>query len=134
ENMGSIDLVRTYDVKPGAEKHDTVGAQLNRDNPAVFLIDRVWPRGVAKADLPHDRWTKTAAPSTDLRKWFNHDPHKFDEFTRRYRAELDDNHEDKDLAEIVDAAKHRDIVLLYSAKDEQHNQAVVLRQWLNDKR
>jgi len=132
--MGSIDLVRTYDVKPGAEKHDTVGAQLNRDNPAVFLIDRVWPRGVAKADLPYDRWPKVAAPSTDLRKWFNHDPEKFDEFTRRYRNELDDNREDEDLAEIVDAAKHRDIVLLYSAKDEQHNQAVVLRQWLNDKR
>lgn len=132
--MGSIDLIRTYDVKPGAEKHDSVAAQLNSDNPAVFLIDRVWPRGVAKTDLPHDRWPKAAAPTTDLRKWFNHDPDKFDEFTRRYRAELDDNHEDKDLAEIVEAAKHRDIVLLYSAKDEQHNQAVVLRQWINDKR
>lgn len=132
--MGTIKLIRTYDVRPGASDHDSVSKKVDSERPSVFLIDRVWPRGVAKADLPHDRWTKTAAPSSDLRKWFNHDPDKFDKFTRRYRAELDDNREDEALAEIVDAAKHRDIVLLYSAKDEQHNQAVVLRQWINDKR
>lgn len=98
----------------------------------MFLVDRVWPRGVAKADLPHDRWLKEAGPSTELRKWFGHDPEKFDEFSTRYERELDDARED--VQPLVDAAKERDIVLLYSAKDETHNQAVVLRRWLNKKR
>lgn len=130
--MGKIDLVRTYDVRPGHDAHDRVAAALRgAEEPAVFLVDRIWPRGVAKADLPHDVWQKDAAPSTELRKWFDHDPEKFAEFTKRYRAELDDN---SAAATITAAARKRDIVLLYSAKDETHNQAVVLRQWINEKR
>lgn len=128
--MGSIDLIRTYEAKSG--KHAEINRQLGGTaRPAVFLVDRLWPRGIAKSDLPHDVWLKEAAPSTELRKWFGHDIKKFDEFSRRYREELDGN----DTAhELVTAAKARNIVLLYSAKDEAHNQAVVLRSWINSKR
>lgn len=98
----------------------------------MFLIDRIWPRGVAKTDLPYDLWLKEAAPSTELRKWFGHDPEKFEEFSRRYEAELDVA---RDAVKILlDAAKERDVVLLFSARDETHNQAVVLRKWINSKR
>lgn len=101
------------------------------ETPAVFLVDRVWPRGVSKSDLPHDVWLKEVGPSTELRKWFGHDPEKFDEFEHRYIDELEDS---SAARELLDSAKARDIVLLYSAKDEKHNQAVVLRRWINKKR
>lgn len=128
--MGSIDLIRTYNAKSD-ERAELAALLGGEKTPAVFLVDRIWPRGIAKADLPHDVWLKDAAPSTELRKWFGHDPDKFDEFGRRYRAELDKS----DAArELITAAKDRDIVLLYSAKDEEHNQAVVLRSWINSKR
>lgn len=131
--MGSISLVRVYDARSGRDEHDAVAAAATgADEPSVFLVDRVWPRGVAKDSLPHDVWEKNVAPSTELRKWFGHDPDKFDEFSERYRAELDAN---ADAAQaIVAAARKRSIVLLYSAKDEKHNQAVVLRRWINAKK
>lgn len=98
----------------------------------MFLIDRIWPRGIAKADLLCDLWLKEAAPSTDLRKWFGHDPERFEEFSRRYEKELDEAHDAVKL--LLSAAKERDVMLLFSAKDETHNQAVVLRKWINSKR
>ncbi|MDG3012535.1 DUF488 family protein [Rhodococcus sp. D2-41] len=114
--MGTIELVRAYDAR-GTQKHTP-----------TFLVDRLWPRGIAKSDLSYDDWIKDVAPSTELRKWFGHDPEKYDGFRRRYLAELDDH---ADAARpILDAAAHGDIVLLYSAKDTEHNQAVVLRDWL----
>ncbi|WP_182358450.1 DUF488 domain-containing protein [Tomitella gaofuii] len=132
--MGQIRLVRVYEATEGHPRHDEVAAIASgSDNPSVFLVDRVWPRGVSKGSLPFDEWVKDAAPTTDLRKWFGHDPDKFGEFSERYRAELDDDGGAAARA-IVAAAKDRDIVLLYSAKDEEHNQAVVLRQWINGKR
>ncbi|MDN5758573.1 MAG: DUF488 family protein [Tomitella sp.] len=125
--MGPIDLVRTYDARRGGDEYADI---TGKDRPALFLIDRVWPRGTSKQALPHDEWIRDVAPSTDLRKWFNHDPDKFDEFAKRYRAELDDN---SDAAKpILDAAERGRVVLLYSAKDSEHNQAVVLRQWLKE--
>lgn len=131
--MGGISLVRVYDATRGHEQHDEVAAAASgADEPSVFLVDRVWPRGVSKDSLPHDVWEKDLAPSTDLRKWFGHDPDKFDEFAQRYRKELDDNADA--AAALVAAARKRSIVLLYSAKDEQHNQAVVLRRWINGKK
>jgi uncharacterized protein YeaO (DUF488 family) len=89
------------------------------------LVDRLWPRGVRKSDAGIDRWAKDIAPSTELRRWFGHDPARWDEFQRRYRAEL--RGEANLLNELRDIAKKRALTLVYSAHDEAHNQAVVLR-------
>ncbi len=92
------------------------------------LVDRVWPRGVSKEHAHVDEWVKAAGPSDALRKWFGHDPERFTEFAERYRSELADNPAADHLRELTGA--HRTITLVYSAKDEQHNQAVVLRDLL----
>lgn len=94
----------------------------------VFLVDRVWPRGVRKSELRLDGWLRDAAPSTELRKWFGHRPERFDEFGRRYRRELDQHPEA--TRPLVEAAREGKVQLLYAAKDTEHNQAVVLRQYL----
>lgn len=94
------------------------------------LVDRLWPRGIRKADARIDLWLKDIGPSTALRQWFGHDPERFAEFARRYRAELQ-SHADL-LAQLHQlAARHR-VTLLYSAHDEAHNQAVVLKQVLDE--
>ena len=95
---------------------------------AVFLVDRLWPRGVAKADLRVDGWVRDVAPSTGLRKWFGHDPQRWAEFRRRYLAELKDNRDA--AAPLVEAARSGAVLLLFDAKDGEHNQAVVLAEWL----
>ncbi len=95
-----------------------------------ILIDRIWPRGVSKEDAKLDDWNKDIAPSDTLRKWFDHDPDKFDEFAKKYRNELDDKK--KDLAEIRKKAEERTVTLLYGAKDTEHNQAVVLQNVLKN--
>lgn len=131
--MGHIDVVRTYDVSSGHHSHDSLKHRLTGENkPSVFLVDRLWPRGISKTDLPHDVWLPDVGPSTELRKWFDHDPEKFDEFVQRYHVELDDHRDEANV--LVIAAKDRNIVLLYSAKDDKHNQAVALRRWINQKR
>lgn len=132
--MGEIELVRAYDAADGHDAHRQVAAASgSADAPRVFLVDRLWPRGIKKEALPHDLWLKAVAPSNELRHWFGHDPDRFAEFERRYRAELDEVREE--TAPLVDAARSgADLVLLYSAKDTEHNQAVVLRRWLNDLR
>lgn len=105
--------------------HDVIG---RRSQAPTFLVDRVWPRGVAKADLDIDAWLRDIAPSTDLRKWYNHNPDRWAEFRKRYLAELADN---SDAAEpLLDAARNDDVVLLFAAKDTERNQAVVIREWL----
>ena len=90
-----------------------------------ILIDRLWPRGVSKEKAALDDWIKEIAPSTHLRKWFGHDPGRWCEFQRRYRAELREHTEQLDR--IRDLAKARHVTLVYSAHDEQHNDAVVLQ-------
>lgn len=90
-----------------------------------ILIDRLWPRGVSKEEAALDDWMKDIAPSTELRKWFGHDPTKWSEFQRRYRTEL--VHHDAELERIRDLAKRHKVTLVYSAHDEQHNDAIVLR-------
>lgn len=95
---------------------------------ARVLVDRLWPRGVSKARAALTLWCKDAAPSTELRQWFGHDPSRWDEFRRRYRAEL--RHRDAALAAIRDLAGHGPVTLLYAARDERHNEAVVLREVL----
>ena len=90
-----------------------------------ILVDRLWPRGVSKEDAAIDDWPKEIAPSDELRKWFGHDPEKWGEFRKRYRKELKD-HADE-LERIRDHAPHGTVTLVYAAKDEKHNQAVVLK-------
>ena len=93
-----------------------------------ILVDRLWPRGVSKAEARIDLWMRDIAPSTELRRWFNHDPARWEEFCRRYHAELQEK--TALLATITVQAKTRPVTLVYSAKDEQHNQAVALRSFL----
>lgn len=92
------------------------------------LVDRLWPRGVAKAKAGIDLWLKEAAPSTELRKWFAHDPEKWPEFQKRYRAELKGS---AALATLRELAREGDLTLLYAAKDQEHNEAVVLQRLLS---
>lgn len=93
-----------------------------------ILVDRLWPRGVSKERLAADVWAKDLAPSNELRKWFGHDPEKWSEFRKRYREELTQTRASQRIRELLDAAKRsKTITLLYGAKDEQHNEAVVLR-------
>ena len=92
-----------------------------------ILIDRLWPRGVTKAKAGIDLWLKELAPSTELRKWFGHDPQKWPEFQKKYRAELKGN---PALQELRKHCRDGDVTLVYSARDELHNDAVVLKQVL----
>jgi uncharacterized protein YeaO (DUF488 family) len=92
------------------------------------LVDRLWPRGVIKANAKLDVWIKDIGPSTALRKWFGHDPERWDEFQSRYHAEL--REKTALLETITQQAKLGPVTLLYSATDEQHNQAVALRSFL----
>src|SRR5690606_13675243 len=90
-----------------------------------ILVDRVWPRGVAKATSALDHWMKEIAPSTPLRQWFGHDPARWGEFCDRYRDELRRQTDALDTLRAL--ARDQPITLVYSARDEEHNQAVVLR-------
>lgn len=113
--MMTIRLKRAYD-KPA------------RGDGFRILVDRLWPRGIKKQDLQLDVWAKTLAPSTELRKWFSHDPQKWSEFRRRYRAELTRSGAGETVSRLLGSAKSaKTITLLYGAKDQEHNEAVVLR-------
>lgn len=91
------------------------------------LVDRLWPRGVSKAKARIDVWLRDVAPSTQLRKWFGHDPEKWPEFQKRYRAELKGS---AALAELRKLARQGHVTLVYGAKDKDHNDAVVLAKLL----
>ena len=99
-----------------------------RGDGARILVDRVWPRGVKKEALALALWLKDIAPSAELRKWFDHRAERFDEFGTRYRAELEAN--DDAVAQLREHLRKGRITLVYGARDEAHNQAVVLREWL----
>ncbi|HEU5481747.1 MAG TPA: DUF488 family protein [Sphingomicrobium sp.] len=90
-----------------------------------ILVDRLWPRGVSKEAAKLDDWIKDIAPSAELRRWFDHDPKRWDEFRRRYRAELATRGEA--LSQLRRQARKGPITLVYSARDQLHNDAVVLR-------
>lgn len=96
-----------------------------------FLVDRLWPRGVRKDSLPLEGWLKDVAPSDRLRRWFGHDPERSGEFVRRYGAELDEHPEA--WRPLRDAARRGRVVLLFGAKDEEHNNAVALQRYLERK-
>ena len=93
-----------------------------------FLVERLWPRGMKKQDLELDAWLKDVAPSTELRRWFGHRPERWNEFRRRYLQELDAHPEA--LQPILEASKKHTVTLLYSARDVEHNGAIVLRDYL----
>jgi uncharacterized protein YeaO (DUF488 family) len=92
------------------------------------LVDRLWPRGLRKDEVHVNLWLKEIAPSTELRKWFAHDPAKWNQFKRRFFHELESRQESVD--QLIASAKGRPLVLLYGAKDTKHNQAVALKEYL----
>jgi uncharacterized protein YeaO (DUF488 family) len=97
-----------------------------RDGERV-LVERLWPRGVRKEALDLDWWARDVAPSTALRKWFGHDPERWSEFVRRYRAELRQPDAARALAELVHRAASHTVTLVYAAHDTEHNNAMVLK-------
>lgn len=113
-----ITIKRAYDP---AEKSD--GSR--------FLVDQLWPRGLKKEALHVQEWLKEVAPSGDLRKWFGHDPANWKEFQRRYKAELNKN--PTAWKPLLDAAREGDVTLVYSAHDTEHNNALVLKKYLEKK-
>ncbi|WP_235778636.1 DUF488 domain-containing protein [Sinomonas notoginsengisoli] len=113
--MGSVTIRRVYEPSPqGAFR---------------ILVDRIWPRGLSKEAAAVDLWLKEVGPSTELRKWFGHDPARFEEFAGKYRAELEGSEAYGELERAV--AEHGKPELVYSAHDTEHNQAVVLAQMLD---
>ena|SRR5690349_13734309 len=99
------------------------------DGPRI-LVDRLWPRGVTKAALKLDAWMRDVAPSDELRRWFGHDPARWTEFAERYRRELATH--PTSLAPLLEAARRGPVTLVYGARDQQHNEAVVLKQVLEE--
>jgi uncharacterized protein YeaO (DUF488 family) len=96
-----------------------------------ILVDRLWPRGVSKAAAQIDLWLKEIAPSPKLRKWFGHEPAKWDMFLDRYFRELDKNSDA--VQQLLEHARRRTVTLVYGAKDEEHNDAVALKQYLDSR-
>ena len=113
--MSTINLSRVYDHEP------------HMDGKA-FLVERLWPRGVRKESIELDGWLRDVAPSGELRKWFSHDPALWEEFRRRYFAELDAH--PQSWQPLVQAAASGTVTLLYSSRDQEHNNAVALRDYL----
>jgi uncharacterized protein YeaO (DUF488 family) len=108
-----VEIQRVYDHHPD-------------DGTPRVLIDRLWPRGVAKTDVPMDEWLKVVAPSTDLRRWYGHDPAKFEAFAARYRAELAMAPARDGVAQLRARAGKSGVVLLTSTRDVEHSAAAVL--------
>jgi uncharacterized protein YeaO (DUF488 family) len=96
-----------------------------------FLVERLWPRGVKKSSLPLDAWLKEVAPSDSLRRWFGHDPKKWEEFRRRYFRELDK--QASAWGAILKAVQDGKVTLIYSSHDTEHNNAVALKEYLEAK-
>jgi uncharacterized protein YeaO (DUF488 family) len=102
------------------------------DDGTRVLVDRVWPRGIKKDEAELELWLKDVAPSTELRRWFGHEPERWPEFQRRYRAELERNSDA--VSKLRELAKHGRLTLVYGARDTEHNQAVVLADYLKSDR
>ena len=113
--MGQVDIKRVYE-------------QAADEDGVRILVDRLWPRGVSKERAALSGWLKNVAPSPDLRRWWHHDPDRFEDFARRYRTELDDNPALEDLLSIV--REHDQTTLVYAAKDPAVNHALILRDYV----
>lgn len=116
--MGEIVISRVYEHAPARGR--------------VFFVERLWPRGVRREDLPEGAWVKDVAPSAELRRWYGHEVAKWQEFRRRYVAELDAN--PQAWRPLLDAVAVGDVTLVYSARDAEHNSALVLRDYLLQQR
>jgi uncharacterized protein YeaO (DUF488 family) len=102
----------------------------SRDDGFRIFVDRLWPRGLKKSEAGVDLWLREIAPTTELRKWFNHDPQRWTEFVADYNFQLKKN--EKVANELIDLIKiHKKVSLLYAAKDEEHNNALVLKRYLD---
>jgi uncharacterized protein YeaO (DUF488 family) len=115
--QGRLALKRIYDAPRSVD-----GAR--------YLVDRFWPRAVKKEDLQISAWLKEVAPSNELRRWFGHDPARWEQFQRRYRAELDAN--PNAWKRLAEAYRQGKVTLLYAARDTEHNNAVVLKAYLEE--
>jgi uncharacterized protein YeaO (DUF488 family) len=105
-----------------------VGEAAARSDGYRVLVERLWPRGVRKVDLVLDEWLKDIAPSTELRKWFSHDPERWSEFKKRYAAELRVSPAAESLQALVARAAKSTVTLLFSSHDAEHNNAVALKE------
>ena len=106
----------------------------SRDDGTRILVDRLWPRGLKKEQAQIEKWMRELGPSNELRQFFGHDPQRWQEFRKRYRAELKRAEAKSMLAELRQVARSGNLTLVYSAKDEAHNQAVVIREVLEASR
>jgi uncharacterized protein YeaO (DUF488 family) len=113
--MANLQIKRVYEVRSPADGQ-------------CVLVDRIWPRGISKAKLGDVIWLKDAAPSTELRKWFDHRPERWKQFRARYAAELDRNADT--VANLRAMCNRGPVTLLYSARDTEHNQALALAEYL----
>lgn len=116
----AVTIAKVHDLLSGADEVQGVSV----------LADRLWPRGISKSDFTPDHWLTGATPSSELRKWFDHDPSLFDEFSTRYRSELDDG--DADVDKLLDLCRAGDVTLVYAAADREHNHARVLAGWIKE--
>jgi uncharacterized protein YeaO (DUF488 family) len=114
-----IHIQRVYDHRPVKGK--------------AVLVDRVWPRGITKEQLGNHPWMRELGPSNDLRKWFSHRPERWEEFRRRYRGELNQPRQRELLDELILIARKRPLTLLYGARDTERNQAVVIKEALEQR-
>jgi len=103
------------------------------DDGRRVLVERLWSRGVRKEDLRLDAWLKDLAPSDALRRWFGHDPARWEEFQRRYRKELRSALAQQLLGDLTEQARRANVTLVYSARDEAHNNAVILRDMIAER-
>jgi uncharacterized protein YeaO (DUF488 family) len=115
-----IDLKRAYESPSPEDGHRV-------------LVDRIWPRGVSKDELKVERWDRDLAPSIDLRRCFGHDPARWPEFRERYQQELSQPAKQEVLVELAQVARHGRLTLIYSARDTVHNQALVVKEVLEER-
>ena len=107
--------------------------EVEKDDGIRVLVDRLWPRGIKKEEVKIDLWLKEVAPSIELRKWFSHEPSRWKEFCKRYKEELRMDEEKKiALSVLTKIATRKKLTLIYSAKDKEHNNAVVLKKLLEN--
>ncbi|MFD2762214.1 DUF488 domain-containing protein [Lentibacillus juripiscarius] len=116
-----------------AVKTKRIYEKVENDDGVRVLVDRVWPRGVSKDAAQLDHWLKEVGPSSELRKWFGHDPDKYEAFKRKYKEELQGGKQQESLQQLKELAKdqNKQLTLLFAAKDEQYNQAKVLKEILD---
>lgn len=123
-----ITIIRIYEAEGSSSNN------IDEKNEARILVDRLWPRGLSKDRVKINLWLKDIAPSDKLRKWFSHDPKKWEQFKKRYKEEImKDNNRIELLRQIKKIEKEKgSVILLYSAKDKEHNNAVALKEFLSE--